>query len=129
MRDSTFNLHQALQTLVEQVQKNQNLDINLEINLPNLPLQTAHHLYCITKEGLTNIQKHADANTVILRGETKFNNIVLQIIDNGKGFNPHALHSGFGLKGMQERVDILAGEMIINSRKSKGTCIQVLIPF
>ena len=42
MRDSTFNLHEALQTLVEQVQQNQNLDIHLEIKLPNLPLQTAH---------------------------------------------------------------------------------------
>ena len=129
MRDSTFNLHEALQTLVEQVQQNQNLDIHLEIKLPNLPLQTAHQLYCIAKEGLTNIQKHADANRVTLRGETKFNNIVLQIIDNGKGFNSDAPHSGFGLKGMQERVDILAGEMIIDSRKMKGTCINILIPF
>ncbi|MEL7241230.1 MAG: sensor histidine kinase [Cyanobacteria bacterium J06629_18] len=129
MRDSTFNLHQALQTLVEQVQQNQNLDIYLEINLPNLPLQTAHQLYCIAKEGLTNIQKHADASQVTLKGEIKFNNIVLQIIDNGKGFNFDAPHSGFGLKGMQERVDILAGEMIIDSRKIQGTCINILIPF
>ena len=129
MRDSTFNLHEALQTLVEQVQQNQNLDIHLEIELPNLPLQTAHQLYCIAKEGLTNIQKHADASQVTLRGETKFNEIVLQIIDNGKGFNSDTPHSGFGLKGMQERVDILAGEMKINSRKTKGTCINILIPF
>ena len=129
MRDSTFNLHEALQTLVEQVQQNQNLDIHLEIKLPNLPLLTAHQLYCIAKEGLTNIQKHADANRVTLRGETKSNNIVLQIIDNGKGFNSDTPHSGFGLKGMQERVDILAGEMIIDSRKMKGTCINILIPF
>ncbi|MEM6403833.1 MAG: ATP-binding protein, partial [Cyanobacteria bacterium P01_D01_bin.116] len=129
MRESTFNLNQALQALVEQVQQNQSLNICLEINLPNLPLQTAHQLYCIAKEGLTNIQKHADANKVTLRGARKFNNIVLEIIDNGKGFNPDSAHAGFGLKGMQERVDVLAGEMIIKSRKTKGTCIQVLIPF
>jgi len=129
MRESNFNLNEALLSLVEQVKKNQNLDISLEIKLPNLPLQTAHQLYCIAKEGLTNIQKHADASQVTLRGETKFNNIVLEIIDNGKGFNPDTSHSGFGLKGMQERVDVLAGEMIINSRKSKGTCINILIPF
>ncbi|NJO28605.1 MAG: sensor histidine kinase [Richelia sp. SL_2_1] len=129
MRDSTFNLNEALQTLVEQVQQNQSLQISLEIKLPNLPLQTAHQLYCIAKEGLTNIQKNASASQVILRGETKFNNIVLEIIDNGKGFNLNSPHTGFGLKGMQERVDVLAGEMIINSKEMKGTHIQVLIPF
>ena len=129
MRDSTFNLNEALQTLVEQVRQNRSLEICMEMKLPNLPLQTAHQLYCIAQEGLTNIQKHADASKVTMRGETKFNNIVLEIIDNGKGFNPDSPHAGFGLKGMQERVDVLAGEMIIKSRKKKGTCIQVLIPF
>ncbi|MEM7552537.1 MAG: sensor histidine kinase [Cyanobacteria bacterium P01_A01_bin.84] len=129
MRESTFNLTQALQSLVEQVRQNQRLQVSIEMKLPNLPLQTAHQLYCIAKEGLTNIQKHADASQVTLRGETKFSNIVLEIIDNGKGFNPDSPHNGFGLKGMQERVDVLAGEMIINSRETKGTRIQVLIPF
>ncbi|MDY6897696.1 MAG: sensor histidine kinase [Cyanobacteriota bacterium] len=129
MRESTFDLSEALKTLVEQVRKNRSLDIYMEIKLPNLPLQTAHQLYCITKEGLTNIQKHADASKVTLKGETKFNNIVLEIVDDGKGFNPDSSHAGFGLKGMQERVDVLAGEMIIKSGKTKGTCIQVLIPF
>jgi len=129
MRESTFNLNEALQTLVEQVRENRSLEICMEMKLPNLPLQTAHQLYCIAKEGLTNIQKHADASKVTLRGEKKFNNIVLEIVDNGKGFNPDSPHAGFGLKGMQERVDVLAGEIIIKSRKTKGTFIQVLIPF
>ncbi|BAY84161.1 integral membrane sensor signal transduction histidine kinase [Calothrix parasitica NIES-267] len=129
MRDSTFDLNEALQTLVAQVRQNRSLDISMEMKLPNLPLQTAHQLYCIAKEGLTNIQKHADASQVTLKGETNFNNIVLEIIDNGKGFNPDSPHAGFGLKGMQERVDVLAGEMRIKSQKAKGTCIQVFIPF
>ena len=129
MRDSTFNLNEALQNLVQQVEQNQNLQICMEMKLPNLPLQTAHQLYCIVQEGLTNIQKHASASKVTLQGETRFNNIVLEIIDNGKGFNPDYPHAGFGLKGMQERVDVLAGEMIIKSRETKGTCIQVIIPF
>lgn len=129
MRIATFDLNEALQTLVEQVRQNSSLDICMKMKLPNLPLQTAHQLYCIAKEGLTNIQKHADASQVTLKGETKFNNIVLEIIDNGKGFNPDSPHAGFGLKGMQERVDVLAGEIIIKSQKNKGTCIQVFIPF
>ena len=129
MRSTTFDLNEALQTLVEQVRQNRSLNVSMEMKLPNLPLQTAHQLYCIAKEGLTNIQKHADASKVTLKGETNFNNIVLEIIDNGKGFNPDSPHAGFGLKGMQERVDVLAGEIIINSQKTKGTYIQVFIPF
>ena len=129
MRSTTFDLNEALQTLVEQVRQNRSLNVSMEMKLPNLPLQTAHQLYCIAKEGLTNIQKHADASKVTLKGETNLNNIVLEIVDNGKGFNPDSPHAGFGLKGMQERVDVLAGEIIINSQKTKGTYIQVFIPF
>ncbi|MEM7552536.1 MAG: hypothetical protein AAF378_00270 [Cyanobacteria bacterium P01_A01_bin.84] len=54
---------------------------------------------------------------------------VLEIIDNGKGFNPDFPHTGFGLRGMQECVDVLAGELIIKSREIKGTHIQVFISF
>ena len=55
MRESDFDLNKALVMLVEQVKQNQPFKIHLQLNLPPLPLQTNHQLYCIVQEGLTNI--------------------------------------------------------------------------
>ena len=128
MRSATFDLNEALQTLIEQVQNNRSLDICMEIKLPNLPLQTAYQLYCITKEGLTNIQKHSQAALAQLHIQTGLNTISINLIDDGMGFNPNAPTAGFGLQGMAERVQILKGQITIRSRLGKGTFIDITVP-
>ena len=128
MHQSDFNLNQALQSLLEQLQCNQNLKVYSEIDLPQLPLQQKHHLYCIIKEGLTNIQKHAQADGISLRCETTTDRITLRLEDNGQGFDPALSYTGFGLQGMKERVQLLQGKLNICSVLGVGTQIQVTIP-
>ncbi|MEL7245440.1 MAG: sensor histidine kinase [Cyanobacteria bacterium J06629_18] len=128
IRQTNFNLNQALATLVEQVGKNQSFTINLDSELPQLPSQTSHQLYCIVQEAVTNIQKHAFAKVVNIKGYQNTQGIILEIIDDGQGFEVNAHHTGFGLRGMQERVQILGGELEIKSTFDKGTWIRVLIP-
>ncbi len=128
MRQSDFNLNAALTTLVQQMIQNQSLRIRLEVNLPHLPLQTSHQLYCIVQEGLTNIQKHAQASCVKLRGWSISEGVSIELTDDGKGFDLELTHSGFGLRGMQERVQLLGGQINIQSTVGKGTYIQVIIP-
>lgn len=98
------------------------------MNLPKLPLQTSHQLYCVVQEGLTNIQKHAHASYVTLRGQPTADGIILELEDDGTGFNCELPHSGFGLRGMQERVQILGGQLKIHTTPGQGTRIQVMIP-
>ncbi|MDJ0594682.1 MAG: sensor histidine kinase [Pleurocapsa sp. MO_226.B13] len=128
MREENFNLDRALMNLVQQFQENSSYKIQARFNFPILPLQTSHQIYCIVQEGLTNIQKHSKASLVRLYGETTPEQISLKIADNGIGFEPHRLNSGFGLRGMQERVQMLGGQIKIDSRSRKGTQIQVKIP-
>ena len=128
IRQTNFNLNQALATLVEQVGRNQSFVIDLDSELPQLPSQTSHQLYCIVQEAVTNIQKHAFAKLVNIKGYQNTQGIVLEIIDDGQGFEVNAHHTGFGLRGMQERVQILGGELEIKSTFDKGTWIRVLIP-
>lgn len=128
MRQSDFDLNQALRVLVEQVQQNQPLTIQVDINLPQLPLQTSHQLYCIVQEGLTNTQKHAHASRVILRGRSTSDTVTLELEDDGQGFAPHLPHSGFGMRGMQERVQMLGGKLKINSAPGQGTRLWVTVP-
>jgi signal transduction histidine kinase len=128
MRSKDFNLNEALKSLIEQVKQNQRFTIRVDVNLPKLPLQTSHQLYCIVQEGLTNIQKHAHASCVTLRGYSTVSAIILELTDDGRGFDCELVRSGFGLRGMQERVQLLGGDLKINTELSKGTCVQVMLP-
>jgi signal transduction histidine kinase len=125
---SDFNLDEAILTLITQIKEHQNLAIDIDLNLPELPSQIGYQFYCIVQEGLTNIQKHAQASLVSIRGQPTSEGIILEIEDNGRGFNPNRVHSGYGLLGMKERVDSLGGILKIKSAINRGTCIQVTIP-
>jgi signal transduction histidine kinase len=128
MRQSEFNLNEALQTLIDNFRQNSNLTINAEVNLPPLPLQTKHQLYCIVQEALTNIQKHARASSVNLLAYSTSEEFILEITDNGRGFDRHLPSSGYGLRGIEERVYMLNGELQITSILGQGTQIQAKIP-
>ena len=123
-----FNLNQALQSLMEQFKHHQKLKVHSEINLPQLPLQVNHNLYYIIKEGLTNIQKHAQASRISLRCQATTDRITVILEDNGQGFEPGLSYTGFGLQGMKERVQLLQGKLKIHSTLGTGTQIQVIIP-
>jgi signal transduction histidine kinase len=125
---SDFNLDEAILTLITPIKEHQNLVIDIDLNLPKLPSQIGYQFYCILQEGLTNIQKHAQASLVSIRGQSTSEGIILEIEDNGRGFNPNSVHSGYGLLGIKERVDHLEGSLKINSVSDQGTCIEVKIP-
>lgn len=128
MRQSDFDLYQALTALMEQLRYNQSLKVQWEINLPKLSLQTSHQIYCIVKEGVINIQKHADASEVLFQAQSTSENIILELRDDGRGIDPTILHSGFGLQGMRERAKMLGGKLLVNSSPGAGTQIKVILP-
>ncbi|MEM8722214.1 MAG: ATP-binding protein [Cyanobacteria bacterium P01_G01_bin.39] len=91
-------------------------------------MQVSQQLYLIIKEGLVNIQKHSQADTINLWGQYTSQEIVMGLTDNGIGFEPLIPSSGFGLRGMRERVQLLGGQMKIHSTLGKGTLIKITIP-
>jgi signal transduction histidine kinase len=134
LRQQNFNLNQDLSNLVAQFKQvssanSQSVAIYSTINLPPLPLPMSHQIYQIVKEALTNIQKHAEASRVIVKASVSADRITLELGDDGKGFNPQTPHSGFGLRGMQERVELLGGQLQIHTTPNRGTLIQVAIPY
>ncbi|MBD2318242.1 sensor histidine kinase [Phormidium tenue] len=123
-----FDLTTALQRLIDQVRQNHTFTIQVEVILPPLTLQTSHQLYCVVQEGFTNIQKHAHATKVHLSSQMTSEAILLELEDDGQGFDPTLTYNGYGLKGMQERVHLLGGELQIISAIGKGTRIRVMTP-
>src|SRR2546425_7937516 len=96
---------------------------------PNLSLEMKHALYRIAQEALHNIVKHARASTVVLRLAEQANEIILEVRDNGRGFNPAGPFPGhLGLRSMHERVTRIGGTLTIESVPGQGTCVVVRMP-
>ena len=127
MRRSDFNLDRALHNLIEQLNSNGTFQIYWQINLPQLSLSTSHQIYCIVKEGLINIQKHARACKVSFQGYATDEQIILKLEDDGIGFDAPAKF-GFGIQGIKERVQVINGKLKIDSTPGEGTQIIVSIP-
>lgn len=73
-------------------------------------------VFRIVQEALTNIAKHADAKVVDIEIENKANCLSIAITDDGMGFDITKKNSGYGLLGIAERVEALAGSMTISSQ-------------
>ena len=97
IRQADFDLNQAIEHLVNQLRHNTHMEARVEMLFPPLPPQINHQIYLITKECLVNVQKHAQASQIHLRGQSSPSNIYLEISDDGIGFIPEQSFVGFGL--------------------------------
>ena len=128
MRQSDFDLKSALTSLMEQLRQNSQLKVQFEFNLPQLNLYKSYQIYCIVKEAMMNVQKHARASQVSFSGNSNSGGIVLNMKDNGIGFDSEKKPTGFGLQGMMERVQLLGGKIEIKTALNQGTQIQITLP-
>lgn len=128
MRQSDFDLNQALVALLEQLRQTSTLQVQWKVNLPVLPVYQSYQIYCIVKEGLINIQKHAQASQISFSAQQTTEGIILELKDDGVGFERKAFYPGFGLQGMIERVQLLGGQLDIQTAKAQGTGIYVRLP-
>ena len=120
----------ALQARLESVEGRAGLETSLKVQgKVVLAPDVEQALYRIAQEALNNIFKHAQARsiTISLRLAEPPETIVLEISDDGVGFDPLAAQArgGLGLRGMAERVEGLAGQLRIKSEPGAGTSIRV----
>jgi signal transduction histidine kinase len=92
-----------------------------------LPVRWDEHLLRIAQESLTNSSRHSNAKHFL--GDLYYDaaEIRLELRDDGGGFNVASRHDGFGLLGIQERVDEMGGTLLITST-STGTTTSVRVP-
>lgn len=95
-----------------------------------LPPDFAIAIFRIFQESLTNVARHADATIVTSSLFIEKGNIVLKIVDNGKGFDTTIIGTKktLGLIGMKERALLMNGTYNISSTPGAGTEITVIIP-
>ncbi len=97
----------------------------------DVPLDKATCLYRVLQEGLQNVQKHADATTVLVRLLRTGRGLGLCIHDDGRGIEQvegAARRKGLGLTSMAERVGMLNGIFHIRTKPNDGTEIHAWVP-
>lgn len=131
----TLGLGAALRALAEEWTAQTSLDIHLDLpedeSLRGLPGEVAVNLYRVLQEALTNVARHAAARRVTLSLSWKAGQLELTVHDDGKGFTPpsmaHTLTTAghFGLAGMRERIELIGGQLEVESSPGQGTTIHV----
>ena len=102
--------------------------------LPPLPPEVEVTLLRVTQESLANIRKHAQATRVAVTLSFGEGTVLLDVRDNGMGIDGDRarfgdeVQGGFGLMGMQERVEALGGTFVLESEPGKGTTVAVALP-
>ncbi len=127
----SMGLAQALVALCDNWQKS-NLNV-CEFKASALPEGLNDYacvtVYRIVQEALTNVTRHANAKHVWVQLTIDSQGLNLNIEDDGQGMaDPQAVHQGFGLLGMQERVASVAGHMSISSKLGQGLRLAIQIP-
>lgn len=85
-------------------------------------------LFRIIQEQLNNITKHAQANAISIVLKNQAENVVLQIKDDGRGFDPQTVRKGLGITNIRNRAELFGGHAEIFSRPGQGCRLQVVIP-
>lgn len=121
----------ALQQRLDEVETRANVEARLlvEGELDDLPGAVEEQMYRIAQEALNNALKHSAASLLKVQVTADEEDITLEISDDGQGFDVEAAYEngGMGLQNMEERVEVLDGELDIVSAPGEGTIVTVQI--
>lgn len=125
-----FGLNFAIRDIAE---KYSNSELNIETEIEGLRRYDQKFeikTYNIIQEFVNNILKHSKAKNAIIKLKESENYILLQIFDDGIGFDQTqiVLKDGLGINQIEARIQIMKGKLEINSQKGKGTQIKVELP-
>ena len=128
----------ALQSMADKMRETYNQDVILAVE-PEVvaALETGKQgvIFYIAEEAVNNARKHANAGHIWVRLKPAGEELaLLEIEDNGKGFNVSAVGAGYekgsslGMVNMRERAELVNGILQVESDEGRGTRIQLLIP-
>lgn len=102
--------------------------VRLEGTARPLPPGIEHALFRSAQEGLTNVRKHAAASTAELLLDFRApGRVTLAVTDHGPGANG-APATGFGLRGIAERIEVLGGRVESGNRPAGGFVLMIEVP-
>jgi PAS domain S-box-containing protein len=125
----TEGLVGALRHRLDAVEKRAGIQVNLVSGGERaIPTHVQGEMYRIAHEALNNALNHAAATAVTVRIDTLGDTVVLEVVDNGRGFDSRAPHPGQGLPTMREGSARIGGELTIHSTAARGTSVRLVVP-
>lgn len=128
---SNFGLEEGIKKLCRDSIQSTSIKMSLicdNLDKVKLGAKNQIYIYRILQEAINNIIKHSEATKVTIRVVSNYNQLLLHIQDNGKGFDNNSKNFGSGLKNIEERTQMLEGEMELISSVVDGTKIIIKIP-
>lgn len=80
------------------------------------------------QEALRNIERHAGESRVCIRLSLRGSTALLEVVDDGAGFDPDLPTAGFGLLGMRARLEAEGGNLTVDSGRGRGTALRAELP-
>ncbi|MBN1580924.1 MAG: sensor histidine kinase [Anaerolineae bacterium] len=105
------------------------LKLDLPESIPHLSPEVEQCYYRTAQEALENVSRHANADHVSVLLKQITDRLVLEISDDGLGFEgtEDASKDQFGIKGMQERADLIGGTLQVESSAGQGTTVRLYV--
>ena len=120
---------ESLVELNQQAPSEREIRLVVEKGFPvSLPGKESVELLRILQEALANVRRHSGARNVEVGLRTDDESILIEVADDGRGFDPGSARAGIGLSAMRERVEGLGGEIEVRSRPGEGTKVMVMVP-
>ncbi len=132
-RDSVRDLVRRMRRHAEELFTSR--DLGLTFNAPaqeqhlKLSVDVRRDLFLIFKEAVNNTARHSRCTAVLIALTIVGHQLILEIADNGVGFDPTGESDGQGLMSMRRRAVRLGGEIEIESAAGQGTRIRISVPY
>ncbi len=125
-----LGLAAALKDLINRYSVRDVMEISLHTHQIDgvLSKEAKLHVYRIIQELLNNAIKHANAKEIDVQLNKMDDSLYIMVEDNGSGFDQNSAKQGLGLGNLQSRVNVLRGDMEIDSSPERGTSVTVHIP-
>lgn len=112
------------------------VELTMKPEMPAVSLATTVAVYRIVQEALSNVERHAGVKDAQVRVWADGGRLIAEITDAGRGFTPPALvgpdatelPAHIGLRGMRERVTLVHGTLLVESRLGGGTRVRAEVP-
>jgi two-component system, NarL family, sensor kinase len=139
-----LGLADSLASLARPARTMAGVEVLVDVDECVLPGHVEVALYRIAQEALQNVVKHASASTVRLQLRRTGNSVVLEVADDGRGWDREGrarsgaaadpmraddpARGGYGLQGMAERAELIGGGLTVTSRPGRGTTVTATVP-
>lgn len=128
-----LSLKEITHQLISRLNQTQKIQFDLKVTgeCPNLDESTKYHTYSILLELLQNVIRHSEGteSTVRMDCNREEDRLIIEVSDNGRGFDADQISQGTGLNNIRSRTASINGEMEIAEMNGEGSRITVKIPF